>query len=308
VLDRLSGKWPRQCAGHSIGRCWVHSLQDKQMPHISVRSPAVALAVCVASSLATAQGLPATPPDHVVILVMENHAASQIIGSAAAPYINKLAGTGALFSQSFAVAHPSQPNYLALFSGSTHGLTSDRCPLSIQGPNLAQQLLAAGRTFVGYSENLPSAGYTGCSASGGYARKHAPWVNFGRLPPGINQPFTAFAATDFSRLPTVSFVVPNMGNDMHDGTVGAADAWLLKNIGAYADWAMAHNGLLIVTWDEDDGQHGNQIATLFHGPMVKRGVYPNRITHYDVLRTVEALFGLPYAGEAASATTITNVW
>jgi predicted AlkP superfamily phosphohydrolase/phosphomutase len=63
-----------------------------------------------------------------------------------------------------------------------------------------------------------------------------------------------------------------------------------------------------VTWDEDDGQHGNQIATLFHGPMVKRGVYSNRITHYDVLRTVEALFGLPYAGEAASATTITNVW
>jgi acid phosphatase len=278
------------------------------MPIASFRSPAVAAAVCAASCLATAQGLPATPPDHVVIVVMENHAASQIIGSAAAPYINKLAGSGASFSQSFAVAHPSEPNYLALFSGSTHGVTSDRCPLSTQGPNLAQQLVHAGRSFVGYSENLPSVGYTGCSAAGGYARKHAPWVNFENLPPGINQPFTAFPAKDFSLLPTVSFVVPNMDNDMHDGTVSAADAWLQKNIGAYADWAMSHHSLLIVTWDEDDGQHGNQIATLFHGPMVKRGVYPDRITHYDVLRTVEALFGLPYAAEAASATTITNVW
>jgi hypothetical protein len=253
------------------------------------RSLAVAAAVGAAACAAMAQGLPAKPPDHVVIVVMENHAASQIVGSAAAPYINKLAGTGAYFSESFAVAHPSEPNYLALFSGSTHGVTDDRCPLSYQGPNLAQQLLSAGKTFIGYSENLPSAGFTGCTAAGGYARKHAPWVNFKKLPASVNQPFTAFPAADFAGLPTVSFVVPSLANDMHDGTVTAADAWLQKHIGPYADWAMAHNSLLIVTWDEDDTHHGNQIATLFHGPMVKPGVYSNRITHYDVLRTIEAI-------------------
>jgi len=272
------------------------------------RSLAVVAVVGVAACAAMAQGLPAKPPDHVVIVVMENHASSQIVGSAAAPYLNKLAGAGAYFSKSFAVAHPSEPNYLALFSGSTHGVTDDRCPLSYQGPNLALQLLRAGKTFVGYSENLPSAGFTGCTAAGGYARKHAPWVNFKRLPASVNQPFNAFPVADFAVLPTVSFVVPSLANDMHDGTVTAADAWMQKHMGPYADWAMAHNSLLIVTWDEDDTHHRNQIATLFHGPMVKTGVYSNRITHYDVLRTIEAIFGLPYAADAASATTISNVW
>jgi acid phosphatase len=63
-------------------------------------------------------------------------------------------------------------------------------------------------------------------------------------------PFTDFP-TDFTQLPTLSFVVPNNNNNMHDGTAAVADAWLQTNIKSYADWAMTHNSLLVVTWDED---------------------------------------------------------
>ena len=66
-----------------------------------------------------ANGVPR--PDHVVIVIEENHSYSEIIGSSAAPYINSLAAQGALFTQSHATTHPSQPNYLHLFSGSNQG-------------------------------------------------------------------------------------------------------------------------------------------------------------------------------------------
>ena len=113
-----------------------------------------------------------------------------------------------------AETHPSQPNYLALFSGDTQGVDDDTCPLTFSGPNLASELIAAGYTFAGYSEDLPGTGYTGCRA-GGYARKHSPWTDFTNLPAGVNQPLSAMPA-DYDALPTVSFVIPNLCHDMHD--------------------------------------------------------------------------------------------
>ncbi|MDL2338544.1 MAG: alkaline phosphatase family protein [Pseudomonadota bacterium] len=278
----------------------------------AITPSALLLAVFLAASAAPgplmAQNLPKTPPSHVVLVIMENHAASQIIGSADAPYINGLASTGAHFTQSFAVTHPSQPNYLALFSGSTHQITDNRCPLTIRAENLGQQLTDAGKTFIGYSEGLPSAGFAGCTAPTGYARKHAPWVNFPDLPASTHQPMTAFPTEHFSLLPTVAIVVPNLQNDMHDGSVAEGDAWLKAHLDSYVRWSKANNALLIVTWDEDDSTQGNRIATILVGPMVKPGRYDRRITHYDVLRTLESLFNLPFAGEAASAQAITDVW
>src|SRR3954471_7835218 len=132
-----------------------------------------------APSTAHAAALPAY--DHIVVVVEENHAATQVIGNANAPYINSLANNGANMTNSFAVTHPSEPNYLALFSGSTQGLTDDSCPHTYGAENLGHQLISAGRTFVGYSESMPSDGYTGCS-SGAYARKHNPWVDFPAIP------------------------------------------------------------------------------------------------------------------------------
>jgi hypothetical protein len=268
--------------------------------------------VLAAASAATlsapvAEAVAAVPrPDHVVIVVFENHQQPQVIGSPSAPYINSLAQTGANFTQSYGVTHPSQPNYIAQFSGSTQGITNDSCPHTFTANNLGKQLLDAGLTFAGYSESMPSAGYTGCT-SGTYARKHAPWVNFSNLPASTNKQFAAFP-TDYTKLPTVSYVIPNMCNDMHDCSVATGDTWLQNNLKAYADWAQTHNSVLVVDFDEDDFTTTNRIPTVFTGQPVKTGTYPERITHYSVLRTIEDMYGLTYLGNAGSATSITDAW
>jgi len=238
---------------------------------------------------------------------MENHAYSEVIGNSAAPFLNRLARQGAVFTHSYAITHPSEPNYLALFSGSTHGVSDDSCPVELTAPNLAADLIAAGKTFAGYSEDLPAIGSQTCGA-GEYARKHVPWTDFRNVPASANLPFSSFPAADFSRLPTVSFVIPNLCNDMHDCSVTTGDSWLRTHIGPYARWAMSHNSLLIITWDEDDGSQSNQIPTIFAGQFVRPGTYAERITHYSVLATLEAAYGLARDGNAAAATPITDIW
>jgi hypothetical protein len=254
---------------------------------------------------ATSGGLP--KPDHVVVVVFENKDTGHVVGAADAPYLTGLAGSGATFTDAHGVAHPSQPNYLALFSGSTHGVTSDACPQSFPGGNLAAQLQEAGRTFVGYSEDLPQAGYKGCQTAG-YARKHNPWADYPALPTSVNQPYSAFPA-DLSTLPTVSFVVPNLCDDMHDCSVGQGDAWARTHLAAYVAWARTHDSLLVVTFDEDEGTSANHIATFLVGPMVRAGATSDqRIDHYSVLRTLEDMYRLPPLGQAATAAPITGVW
>jgi acid phosphatase len=255
----------------------------------------------------SSEELPALPlPAHIVIVMEENHSYSEIIGSSQAPYINTLASDGALFTSSYGVTHPSEPNYLAIFSGSTQGVTSDACPLTFSASNLGYELIARGKTFTGYSEGLPSVGSKVCN-SGEYARKHVPWTDFTDLGSTVNQPFTAFP-TNYGNLPRVSFVIPNLLDDMHDGSVQQGDSWLQQHLSGYVNWAKTNNSLLIITWDEDDGSAGNRIATIFVGPMVKPGKYSEKISHYNVLRTIEAMYGVPYLGKAASVTTITDCW
>ncbi len=251
-------------------------------------------------------------PGHVVIVIEENKAYRQIMDNAAAPYINRLARSGALFTRSFAVTHPSQPNYLALFAGGTQGVVNDRCLASLSGDNLASELIRRGLSFATYSESLPMTGFTGCRA-GHYARKHNPAVNWQgiNLAPDVNRPFSAFPA-DYAKLPTVSIVVPNQVNDMHDGRTRSAirrgDQWIEDHLDAYVRWSARHNSLLILTWDEDDGSSGNHIVTLFVGPMVERGVYDARIDHYNVLRTIIDMYGLRPLGETAGTPAIRNIW
>ncbi|GAB3149546.1 alkaline phosphatase family protein [Amycolatopsis sp. NPDC004378] len=253
----------------------------------------------------TASTVPAF--DHVVLVMFENKKYSSINGSSSAPYFNTLASQSAKFTNSFAITHPSQPNYVALFSGATQGVTSDSCPADLGAKaNLGQQLIDAGKTFKGYSESMPSDGYTGCS-SGNYMRKHNSWVDFSNVPAASNLRYTNFPA-DYSQLPTVSFVTPNMCNDMHDCSIGTGDTWLKNNLDAYAQWAKTHNSLLIVTFDEDSGTSVNQIFTSFTGAHVKTGSYSESINHYTVLRTIEASYGLPGIGGAASKSPILDVW
>jgi acid phosphatase len=245
-------------------------------------------------------------PAHVVVVIEENHGYSQIIGSSEAPYINTLATQGALFTKSHALTHPSQPNYLGLFSGSTQGITDDSCPHTFSAQSLESELIAAGKTLVSYSEGLPAVGSTVCT-SGLYVRKHAPWTDFSKDHSSDHQPFTSFP-TNFAKLPTVAWVIPNLDDDMHDGTIQQADSWLQTNLMAYATWAKHNNSLLIVQWDEDQGTSTNHIATIFVGPMVKPGKYSETINHYNILRTIEDMYGLAHLGGSAGAKAITDVW
>ncbi|MDH6576011.1 putative Ig domain-containing protein [Kitasatospora sp. MAP5-34] len=268
---------------------------------------ATAQPAAVTTVAATSTSVPR--PDHVVVVLFENTSEGSIIGNSNAPYFNQLANSGANFTNSFAIEHPSEPNYLDLFSGSNQGVTDDSCPHTFSTPNEGAQLIAKGLTFTGYSENLPSAGSTVCTAgTSGYARKHNPWVNFSNVPAADNQPFSAFP-TDFTKLPTVSWVVPNLCDDMHDCSTATGDSWLKAHLDSYVQWAQAHNSVLITTFDEDDSSGPtNQIATIFNGQPVKTGVYNEHVDHFGVLRTIEDMYGLPYAGAAANATSITDAW
>jgi phosphatidylinositol-3-phosphatase len=248
-------------------------------------------------------------PAHIIIVVEENRSQKNIIGNKSAPYINALAANGAMMAQSFAETHPSEPNYLALFAGSTFGLKEDSCPVNGGAtPNLGSQLLGAGYTFMGFAESLPAVGSVVCK-SGKYARKHLPWVNFTNVPGTYSVPFSAFPApSNYASLPTVSFAIPNLDNDMHDGSIAQGDAWLHNNLSEYAEWAKANNSLLILTWDEDDNTPRNQIPTIFYGANVKPGSYSESISHYNVLSTLEQMYGLPKLGYATSAPAITDIW
>jgi acid phosphatase len=192
-----------------------------------------------------------------------------------------------------------------LFSGTTRGISSDVCPLDLKGENLASALISQSLSFTSYSESMPEAGYEGCRYEA-YMRKHNPAANWKELA-AFNQPFGTFPQ-DYSTLPTLSFVIPDQLNDMHDGSIAQGDAWLQQNIDHYAQWAKTHNSLLIVTWDEDDGSAGNRVATIFVGEMVKPAKSAQRINHYTVLRTISEMYGLPYLGESANEKAITGVW
>jgi acid phosphatase len=291
-------------------------------------SVAVAVGVCAcsagsvpASPVGVSPGLPssaaatATPspqgavptPDHVVVVVLENKDVDQVLNSGRAPYLDELAATGVNFTNAHAETHPSQPNYLALFSGDFRGVTDNSCLSPLHAPNLGAQLIAAGRSFVGYSEDLPEPGFTGCR-SGGYAQKHAPWAMFTNLPATSHQPWSAWPNA-YEQLPTVAFVIPNLCNDMHDCAVAVGDRWLRQNLSGYLAWAHDHNSVLLITFDESESAGGdNQIVTVMAGANLRSGQFDERIDHYRLLRTIEDMYRLPALGHAAAAAPITDVW
>lgn len=254
--------------------------------------------------------LPAT--SHLVLVMEENHSFQAIMSSKQAVFIHHLAASGALLTNYHAIAHPSQPNYLALFSGSTQGVTSDHCPQQFKGPNLASELHQAHLTFTGYAEALPAPGSKRCSSSiipglGAYARKHNPWVDFTSVPASDNQPFSHFPS-DFSKLPSVAMVIPSQQHDMHSGSIQAADQWLAAHLSSYASWAKQHHSLLVIAWDEADHSSSNQVAAIVFGQGIKPGRYNQPYTHYSLLRTVEDLFHLPTLGHSQQARPFSEIW
>jgi acid phosphatase len=237
---------------------------------------------------------------------MENRDYARIIGSAHAPFINgTLVPQAALMTDSHAITHPSEPNYLALFSGSTQGVMDDSCPHSFGTQNLGDEVLNAGKSFVGYSESMPKDGYVGCT-SGLYARKHNPWVNFTNVPASSNLIWYDLPGAQ----PSVSFIVPNLCNDMHDCSTMTGDNWLKANLPAILAYDSSHDGLLILTWDEaaPDINGKNRIATLLFGPMIVSGKYDQKIDHYSVLHTIEDIMGVACTANACGAPVLSGMW
>jgi hypothetical protein len=261
---------------------------------------------------AAASALPT--PDHVVVVMMENEDYSSIIGNTAqAPYINSLAQQGASFSDSHGVYHPSLPNYYALLSGSTQGLTNSTPPPvgSINADNLPNELALNGRSFGDYSDEATPAAWLRFADLPGTATSPNPvdkWLSCPGSVPGQGCGFPT-DATGYAALPTVTFVHGNQYQSMHDGNILEGDTWVKNTLGGYASWARTHNSLLVVTWDEDDFTAANHMPTVFYGANVKPGSYGETITHYNVLRTVEDMYGLPYlTSNDAGAAPITDVW
>ncbi|RSM53187.1 hypothetical protein DMH03_38835 [Amycolatopsis sp. WAC 01376] len=141
------------------------------------------------------------------------------------------------------VLEPSQPNYIAQFAGSTHGVDSNKCQDLGNKENIASQPAGISKKFAGYAESMPPDGYTGCT-KGKYARKHNKLGQLQQCPGVGEQRFSSFPS-DFTKLPLVAFATPDLCGDMHDCPVDTGDKWLKNNLDAYAQWAKTHSSLLI---------------------------------------------------------------
>ncbi|MGE5548206.1 MAG: alkaline phosphatase family protein [Solirubrobacterales bacterium] len=224
-------------------------------------------------------------PSHIVVVVEENKTYGQIIGNPKAEFINTLAGEGTFFTHYQAITNPSQPNYIALFSGDQHGVTGNR-PVMLTDPTLADQVEAAGGSFTGFAED-------------GAKTAVQPWLSFTTtIDNGANFASFPTTAAGFDSLPTVSFVAPDSQHNMHSASIAKGDAWLRDHLGAYAEWAKTHDSLLIVTFDE--GHPGNNhVPTIVVGDHVPVGHVDAPANHYTLLRAIEAEYGLTPLGHAA---------
>jgi hypothetical protein len=276
---------------------------------------------CGGSAAAT---LPTTTPPsvrlpdftHVVVVVFENHEATSIAGNPEAPTFNALARRYARLTNYTAVAHPSLPNYLALVSGSTHGITSDCTDCIVDARSLADTLGVARKSWKTYAEGLPYPGFTG-AYSGRYAKKHDPFLYFRDVADSaVRQrhvvPFTELAGDlRRQRLPAFSLVVPNLCNDMHDCSVATGDAWLKEHIVPLVRSRSLRGGVVFVVFDEgtSDTGGGGRVEALALGPTVRRGSkFTQATNHYSLLRTIEDAWGLPRLGLSQRGTPVGGIW
>lgn len=288
---------------------------------------------------ATSSGGPIVTPSHVVIVVEEDRAANAIGDTTNMPYFNQLAGTGLVYSNSHGLNTSSQAgemSYLGLFSGNTQGVTDDSYHGPFSGPNLAQSLNNAGLSFIGFSESMPYAGdmtdnYAASPTNPAYddlyMRAYNPMSQFTNVGTGktnaqVNQTFASFPTTaaGYASLPTVSMVIPNTLHNTHGSNdtdpyatdPGAynllrqnADTWLKTNLDGYLQWAKQNNSLLIVTDDEGDRAHNfaGGFATIINGDprLFTAGTDARSVTPYNLLRTIEDMYGIAPLGSSATA-------
>lgn len=267
------------------------------------------------SAPSTPSGSPAPNPippfGHIFLIVMENKAYDSVIGNGAAPFINGLAARYALATAYTGVTHPSEPNYFALWSGSTQGVTNDGRHDFSTGMTLGDEVLASGRSWHVAAQNVPSGCFTGTTASGGedgpgtYARKHEPAISWTSVSGNATE---CARITDFSHfdpnLGNFWFIAPNLCNDMHDCSIATGDAFLKGWLPTILNSAAFANGVVFLTWDEGSTNTGGggKVVTLVISPLAKNGFTSSTAhTHYSLLHTIENAWGLPCLANACSA-------
>ncbi len=290
-------------------------------PEVRMRSTITrSWAVLAGLALCAACDQPRNPRDpgtgsarfgHVFVVTEENTNYSSVIGSSAMPYLNQLAQQYGLATQYYANTHPSIGNYFMLATGQI--ITNDDSYATIVTvDNVVRELVAAGKTWKSYAEDLPSVGYTGPS-TGNYARKHNVFALLSDVANDSVQrrnlvPFTQFA-TDLANgtFPDYSNIVPNLCNDAHDCPLATADTWLRTHIAPLLTSAtFQQDGLLIITFDEsgsDNTHGGGRIAWVVVSPKAKRGYRSTTLyQHQSTLQlTLEALGIALFPGAAATA-------
>jgi phospholipase C len=268
------------------------------------------LAVCLLAASAPDRQAAAHvhPFTKVAVLFLENHGYDQIIGSPDAPYLNRLARHGALATHYYAVAHPSVPNYLALTTGSTQGVTSDCNACNTSAPSIAGQLTAARVPWRAYFESIPARGFEGRGA-GDYTKHYNPFAYSERTGDAVGRRHVVgFGALrhDLRRgsLPRFSWIAPNLVHDGHNASVRASDRFAALIV-PRIERALGPDGVLFVTWDEAQGATGpagGRVALIATGSGARLAVRSTApADHYSLLATIESGLGLPRLGHAATA-------
>jgi phosphatidylinositol-3-phosphatase len=248
-----------------------------------------------------------------MVIMEENKGYGPTLGTCSDdPYFCSLASTYASYTDWHGVTHPSLPNYLAIDSGSTQGMTTDCTTCGpFSGADLGGQLSAIGVPWTAYMESMPSACYTGDS-SGAYAKKHNPFVYFsdvlnnGCANHDVPYPGSAGLVSDLDSgsAPSFVWITPNLNDDMHDGTVPQGDAWLNGNLGPVltSAWFTNFNATVIVMMDEGDSGTTNQIPMVVISSTAKgQGQIATYGNHYGTLGAIEQAYGLSLLGAAGNA-------
>ena len=151
-----------------VNRFWSHRSRRRRPVRFSLVAclSLAAATVCAGAAPASAQtpGAASVPRlDHVFVIVEENNGFHDVIGNPAAPNLNALARTFGLATDYFGVSHPSEPNYVGLLGGNTHGVNSDDAYWTheVRAPSLISQLDHAGISWKAYLQGSPHPGYQG---------------------------------------------------------------------------------------------------------------------------------------------------
>jgi acid phosphatase len=231
---------------------------------------------------------------------MENKDYSSVIGSGAASYINRLTHTYGLASNYTAISHPSLPNYIALTSGGTQGVSDDSGPSShrLAAPSIFSQL--PGGASRSLEQGMPSRCATG--DSGEYAVRHNPEVYYANLRQECSRYDVPFGARPDLRA-RFTFVTPNLINDMHDGSIGDGNRFLQSYVPSLMATPQyrARDTVIFIIWDENEGASGNRVPCIVISPFTHGVRDTTPYSHYSLLRTTEALLSLPFLGGARSA-------